>query len=241
MKKFLFILLLAFVACAHKIPISEMNTAQKVAVANSLMAKEKYHSALEIYEKVIFECRGDTVFKKVQYQLANCYFHQKLYKDAIFEFEEFLRLFPISQYSEDAEYKIGLCSMKMSLASHLDQTETKNAIKQFENFLVKYADSEKREKVKKLLKQCKNKLLNKKYENGYIYYKMGYYNAALMYLTEILDENISGDIDRKTLLLAAKIYHKNDDKLALEKVYQTFKQKYPDNLEIEKIGQFLEK
>lgn len=241
MRKFVFVMLICFAACAHKIPISERNTLRQVSYADNLMSKEKYRSALEIYENIIFQCRGDTILEKVQYKLADCYFQQKLYADAIFEFEEFLRLFSVSKYSEDVDFKLGLCWFELSLSHHLDQTETKNAIKQFKNFLTKYPNSEKKENVKELLIKCENKLLDKKYENGHIYFMMGYYNAALMYLTEILDENTSGTIDRKTLILAAKIYSKKNDMSTLEKVYQTFKQKYPDNLEIEKIEQLLGK
>jgi outer membrane protein assembly factor BamD len=239
MKQIIFLLLLVLTACAHTIPISEMSTKRKVQAADELMSRKKYRAAQEIYEKIVFECKGDTLVKKAQYQLANCYYHQKLYENAVTEYEELLHFFPVSQYSADAEFKIGVCWYELSLSYHYDQEETKKAIKQFELFLKKYPDSAKSDKAANMLNQCKNKLLAKKYENGFIYYKMGYYNAALMYLNEIFDENINGEIDRKALVLAAKIYHKKRDKESLSKVLATAKQKYPNRPSIKIIEQLL--
>ncbi|MBC8525340.1 MAG: outer membrane protein assembly factor BamD [Candidatus Cloacimonetes bacterium] len=241
MKKLLILILLLIISCAHKLTIDGMSAQQKIKIADKLYSKKNFHKAQETYEIITFESKGDTLIEKAQYQLANCYYNLKLYEDAIFEYEELLRLFPFSQYSENADFNIGVCWYKLSLPSYYEQEETYNAIEQFKLFLDKYPNSEKIQDVENILAKCTNKFLTKKYNNAYIYYKMGYYNASVMYLNEIFDENIIGEIDKKALILAAKIYHKKDDKSALEKVYQTFKQKYPDNLEIEKVRQFLEK
>lgn len=239
MKRIIFLLLLVLIGCAHKIPISEMNVEQQIKAADELYSRKKYHLAQEIYEKITFESKGDTLVKKAQYQLANCYYNLKLYEDAIFEYEELLRLFPVSRYSENSEFMIGMSWFKLSLPSYYSQEETRKAIEQFEYFLSKYPYSKKRAETLDALNKCKDKLLEKKYENAYIYYKMEYYNAALMYLSEIFNENTNGEIDKKSLILAAKIYNKKKDWDSLNKILETFTLKYPEHPFIKEIERYL--
>ncbi len=239
MRKIFILLLIPIIACAHKISIEEMSTKQKIQAADDLFAKKRYRQSQEIYEKITFESKGDTLVKKAQYQLANCYYNLKLYEDAIFEYEELLRLFPVSKYSEDIEFMIGMCRYKLSYPSYYDQEETIKAIEQLKYFLTIYPNSEKKAQVITILNQCRNKLLEKKYENAHIYYKMEYNNAALMYLNEIFDENTNEEIDKKALILAAKIYNKKRDWEALIKILETFNQKYPDHPYIKEIERYL--
>lgn len=239
MKKIFILLLIPIIACAHKISIEEMSTRQRIQVADDFYAKKRYRPAQEIYEKITFESKGDTLVKKAQYQLANCYYNLKLYEDAIFEYEELLRLFPVSKYSEDVEFMIGMCWYKLSYPSYYDQEETQKAIEQFEYFLTKYPRSENKAQTVGILNKCRNELLEKKYENAYIYYKMEYYNAALMYLYEIFDENTNEEIDKKALILAAKIYNNKKDWDSLNKVLETFIQKYPNHPYIKEIERYL--
>jgi outer membrane protein assembly factor BamD len=220
---------LSIASCAHQIAIDELSSSQRLKVAEELMAQGKYRKAQPIYERIVFESKGDTLVKRAQYQLANCYYHQKLYEDAIIEYEQLLRRFPTSEYSEDATFMIGKCWYELSLSYHYDQAETSWAIEQLEGFISKYPNSPKLEEAEQILLCCKTKLLEKKYENARIYYILGYNNAALMYLKEITSENINGEIDKKALILMAKIYHKKENIEALRKVQQTFKQKYPQD------------
>jgi len=66
----------------------------------------------------------------------------KLYEDAIFEYEQLMRLFPYSQYNEDANFKIGSAWFKLSYPPAYDQQETINALQQFNHFIAQYPESE---------------------------------------------------------------------------------------------------
>jgi len=63
---------------------------------------------------------------------------------------------------------------------------------------------------------------------------MGYYNASLMYLNEIFDENIPGEIEENALELAAKIYIKNKNWDKLADIGEQLSSRYPDSAFIEK-------
>jgi len=58
----------------------------------------------------------------------------------------------------------------------------------------------------------------------------------LMYLNEIFDENISGEIDENALELAAKIYIKNNNWDKLAGIGEQLSSRYPESPFIEKIN-----
>jgi len=223
------ILVLCIASCAHKIAIDELSSSERLKVAEELMTQGKYREAQPIFERIVFESKGETLVKRAQYQLANCYYHQKLYEDAIIEYELLLRRFPTSEYAEDATFMIGKCWYELSLPHYYDQTETLRAKKQLEEFISRYPNSPQKGEAEQILISCQEKIFTKKYENARIYYILGYNNAALMYLEEIINENINGEIDKKALILAAKIYHRKENKEALSKIQETFQQKYPED------------
>ncbi|HHI87714.1 MAG TPA: outer membrane protein assembly factor BamD [Candidatus Cloacimonetes bacterium] len=221
------------------LPKGDFDPSQKMQEADKLFIKRKYNKARDIYEIITYMSKGDTLVKRAQFQLANCYYKMRMYEDAIYEYEQLLRMFPYSQYNEEVNYKIGMSWYKLSYPPAYDQTETINALRQFDSFLSQYPNSPLQQEVKNLYGTCINKLLEKKYFNAHIYYMMGYNNAALMYLNEIFDENHHGEIEEKSLKLAAKIYikTKNWNKLAL--VADRFVSEYPNNPYIQKINKYL--
>lgn len=222
-----------------QLPTGDFDPHAKMIEADELYQRKKYQKARDAYEIITYMSKGDTLVKRAQYQLANCYYNMRLYEDAIYEYEQLMRLFPYSQYNEDANYKIGTSWFKLSYPPAYDQEETKNALQQFNHFIAQYPKSDKIEKVNKMRTTCLNKLLEKKYLNAHIYYMMGYYNASLMYINEIFDENIRGEIEEKALELAAKIYIKKEnwDKLVL--VGEQLSIEYPENRFIEKINKYI--
>jgi len=221
------------------LPKGDFDPHIKMKEADELFSKRKYNKARDIYEIITYLSKGDTLVKHAQYQLANCYYKLRIYEDAIFEYEQLLKMFPYSQYNEEVNYKIGMSWYKLSYPPAYDQTETQNALQQFDFFLHQYPKSPLVEEVEKMYENCIKKLLEKKYQNAHIYYMMGYNNAAMMYLNEIFDQNIPGKVEEKSLKLAAKIYikNKNWDKLAL--LADRFIAEYPDNPYIQKINQYL--
>lgn len=221
------------------LPKGDFDPTQKMQEADELFTRRKYNKARDLYEIITYMSKGDTLVKRAQFQLANCYYKMRMYEDAIFEYEQLLRMFPYSQYNEEVHYKIGMSWYKLSYPPAYDQAETINALRQFDSFLAQYPNSPLHQDAKILYEECFNKLLEKKYLNAHIYYMMGYNNAALMYLNEIFDENHPGNVEEKSLKLAAKIYikKKNWDRLAL--VADRFTSTYPDNPYIQRINEYL--
>ena len=61
---------------------------------------------------------------------------------AINEFQEFLSFYPTNPRADYAQYKLGMAHFRQMRAPQRDQTETREAIKEFETFVARYPNSE---------------------------------------------------------------------------------------------------
>lgn len=239
------ILVLVFVtiigACAHQVKTDNMTITRKMEAADALYDNQKYHQAKDIYEMITFESRGDTLIQKAQFRLANSYFHLKLYEDAIYEYQELLRLYPLSEFARTSLFMLAKSNFKISHPPVYDQTETILAIDYFMQYLNEYPGASNSAEAEEMLFICRNKLLQKKYDNADLYFIMGYYNAALMYLDEILILNMTSDVDKKALILTAKIYIDQAKWDSLSMLLEKFQEKYPNHPYINTIEKYVHK
>lgn len=213
-----------------------MSADEAKRIADEYYAREKYKKAIPYYEKIVNESRT-TFLAEAQLKLAECYFHRKEYIDAIFEYEEFIRQFSEHPDVALAFFQIGVSHYELSLPPHYDQDDTYSAIEAFSEFIDRFPFHEKKQKALEYIKECRYKLLTKKYYNGYAYYKTSDYPSALLYFNEITELNNYDEIDRKSLYYKALIYLYRKDLVNTEKVISSLAEKYPDSKETAKISE----
>ena len=229
------LVVLVLSACSKNKVLQGMPVEKKMQKGESYYEKGKYNVAKEYYSSIIYD-RNSVYTSKAQMKLADCYYHMNKFIDARFEYEELIRLFPDYQEISRAYYMIGLCYYEESLPAHYTQEETLNAITAFETFIEKFPYDELVKKSKDYLQKCRYRLLEKKYWNGYSYFKIYDYSAALLYFNEVLEVNLTDQIDKMSLFYSAKIYIKRENWNLAEEVYKKLKEKYPESKETYKLG-----
>jgi len=237
---FLFLLIIFMFGCSKNKLYQNLPVAEKMKIANAFFDRGKYHKAIPLYSDIAFE-RNSILTAEAQMKLAECYFLQNKFMDARFELEEMIRLFPDYENISNAYYKIGICFYEESLNPHYTQEETERAIDAFEIFLEKFPFAENRDKAVEFIQKCHYKLLKKKYNNGYAYYKLYDYSSALMYFNEIIELGNQDKLDRMSLFYSTKIYifRKNNENAL--KTAGALSMRYPDSKEVEKINKLLKK
>ena len=91
------------------------------------------------------------------------------------------------------------------------------------------------------IQKCHEKLILKKYYNGYTYYKMNDYPAAFMYFDEIIElENLS-ETDKLALYYEARMYIVRKDKNNSMNIAEIINERYPDSKETIKINKLIKK
>jgi outer membrane protein assembly factor BamD len=108
---------------------------------------------------------------------------------ALNEYREFLTFFPTHQRADYAQYKLGMAHFDQMLAPDRDQTETREAIREFEAFLERYPQSELLPEVQKRLREAKDRLSEHDYRVGLHYYRIKWYPGAIGRFKPLLDRD----------------------------------------------------
>jgi len=90
---------------------------------------------------------------------------------AVNEYREFLTFYPTNARADYAQYKLGMTHFKQMRASQRDQSETGQAVLEFQVFVAKYPNSPLMPEVQQKLRESRDRLSTHEYEVGVFYYK----------------------------------------------------------------------
>ncbi len=108
---------------------------------------------------------------------------------AIAEFQEFLSFYPTHARADYAQYKLGMAHFRQMRSAQRDQTETRDAIKEFDTFVARYPNSSLMPEVKARLRDAHDRLSQSEYEVGFFYYRIRWYAGAIDRLGSILRQD----------------------------------------------------
>src|SRR4029078_3293987 len=77
---------------------------------------------------------------------------------AVNEYRELLTFYPTNDRADYAQFKLGMTHYKQMRSSQRDQTQSKNAVEQFETFVERYPNSALMPEGKEKLREAKNRL-----------------------------------------------------------------------------------
>jgi outer membrane protein assembly factor BamD len=98
---------------------------------------------------------------------------------AINEFREFLSFYPTHRRADYAQLKLGMAHFRQMRQPQRDQSETREAIKEFEAFVARYPGSSLLPEAKQRLREAKDRLSEADYLVGYFYYRQKWYIGAV--------------------------------------------------------------
>ncbi len=229
---FLLLIVLVFGACSkNKVKIT---TEQKLAMADKYYANEKYSKAAVLYDEISFE-RKSAATAYATMRLADSYFAMNKFTDARLKYHQFIDGFPDHVNAADAYFRVALSLFEESLKPSHDQNETVAAIEAFGVFLDRYPKDSRFDKALEYIRRAQYKLIEKKYQNGYIYYKMKDYSAALMYFDEVIALGNTDALDRQSLYYSALLHRRQKNHEAARAAYTRLKSRYPGSKEVQKL------
>jgi outer membrane protein assembly factor BamD len=161
---------------------------KKYNAAISYYDKKEYTKALALLEELVSIYRGTNKAEKIMYYYAYSTYAVGDYLLAGYHFNNFVRTFPASDKVEECAFMYAYCYYLESPRYTLDQTDTKNAIKELQFFLNKYPESSRREECNKLIAALREKLEKKYYEIAKQYYFLDDYKAALVSFENLLKD-----------------------------------------------------
>ncbi len=237
MKKLITLIMITAIvltACSRHKVRTGLPTEKKMELANQYYENNDYRKAIDYYTEVVFE-RRSVHTPLAQFRLGESFFHLGNYADAIFEYRELLRLFQEFRKNNIAYFRIGQAYFKQSRDPHYCQQETRDAINTFEVFVDRFPFDEKRSEALEYIEKAEYKLLEKKFHNGYIYYKLFDYSAALLYFNEIIAEGMRDVLDKRSRYYSALIHIDRQDRDKVQPLVDSLQEYYPGTRETNRI------
>ncbi len=171
--------------------------------------KKKYFKAIKLFETVVYNYPGASIVDTAQYYLALSYFGNDEYEVAGVEFNRLILNYPSSVYFEHAVFMKAVCAFESTPKHYgLDQTELQNAIKQFEDFLIDFPESQLREDASAYLLTARTRMAKKSYENGVVYNRVRAFEAAKIYFQKVIDDYTDTEFAPKASFQYAEIEFK---------------------------------
>ncbi len=108
---------------------------------------------------------------------------------AINEFREFLSFYPTNRRADYAQFKLALAHFRQMRKPERDQTETREAAKEFQTFVDRYPGSDLMTEASAKLREAKDRLDQSSYLVGYFYYRQRWYPGAIDRFKSVLKED----------------------------------------------------
>ena len=105
---------------------------------------------------------------------------------AINEFREFLSFYPTNRRADYAQYKLGLSHARQMRAPQRDQTETRDAIREFQTFLQRYPNSSLVPEARARLREARDRVGQADYQVGLFYFHQRWYPGSIDRFSSLL-------------------------------------------------------
>lgn len=145
------------ITCPNKM-IKNMNTEELEQAVAYFRVKKDQESLFQAYYKLINHSQDHVSIKKYKLDLADFCFEIKDFAKAHTKYEEFCLLYPGSQESEYAQYKLILCLFYLSLEADRDQNDTHKTINCITVFLKRAKNELFIQETQDIYKTCRKRL-----------------------------------------------------------------------------------
>jgi outer membrane protein assembly factor BamD len=176
-------------------------------MAENFYAQKKYAQAQTLFEDLFPVFKGTARFEDLYYKFANCSYYLKDYTSAENLFKTFVETFPNSPKTEEADFMRAYCFYKQSPKADLDQTNTIKAMGQMQAYINTHPGSAKVKEATEIIDQSRAKLEVKDFRSAQLYYNLGYYKAAAIAFSTVIDNYPDSERADEYKLMVIKAYY----------------------------------
>ncbi len=218
LKKFILIqlLIVLFTGCSwfrgeepEKSPEELMNE------GTSAFRDDNYAKAVESFQKLKDRYPYSKLAVQAELKLADSLFKRKEFEEALEEYIEFEKLHPKNKSIPYVIYRQGMCSFLRMNSIDRDQTDTKEALKEFERLRREFPTNPFSLQAQRKIRECLINLAEYEFYVGHFYFKAGHYLAALRRFEYLITHYPDLGQYGKTLIYIARCREKLAEKDSL--------------------------
>ena len=192
----LFLALFAAAGCsAHKRTIpSDVSQPDRFLAdrGNQAIKEKKWLDAREYFRQVVDNYPQSASRPDAKLGIGDSYVGEGSSESLVLganEFREFLTFYPTNARADYAQYRLAICHYQQMRAAERDQTETREALKEFQVFFDKFPNSPLTPEVKQKWRETRDRLSEASYRVGLHYHRVRWYPGAMDRFREILRDD----------------------------------------------------
>ncbi len=209
--------------CGGSTSISNLGPDQLFKNGMEAFEKGKYLRAIESFQTVIYNFPGESNIDSAQYYLALSYLENGEEGLAAVEFNRLALNYPSSEFFPKSMFYKAISYFKGTPKHYgLDQSELEIAIKQLEDFIIDFPESENLDEARKFLQKANDRMAHKYYETGIVYFRIGAYTGAKKYFQLVIDDYTNSEFASLALYNKAEIEFKIRKYSEAKRLYENF-------------------
>ena len=177
-------------------------------MAEQYYAKKKYNYAQQLFEEIFPYLKGTNRFEDMYFKYAYTSYYQEDYANAENLFKSFVETFPNSSKAEEAEYMRAYSFYQQSPRVELDQTNTQKSIALMQVFINQHPNSARVKEATKIIDEGRAKLEEKEFKAAQQYYNLGFYRAAAVAYSSLMETYPESERADEYKLNIIKSYYK---------------------------------
>jgi outer membrane protein assembly factor BamD len=227
------------------------DTGVKYDFAMKMFEQGNYTRAISVFEEIQPFMRGRAEFEDMTYTMAQAYFRSRDYFMAASVFQNYARLFPNSERTEEAFFMAAYCMMLDVPYYKLDQTSATNAIRQFQLFINYYSSSPRVKEANEHIDAMRLQLARKAYALAVNYYRRSLYLSASISFKNVMNDFPETVFREQAMYMNVKslyyyAHHSVRDRQvdrfsnALE-AYEQLERSFPESLYLQQLRNYMTK
>ncbi len=159
--------------------LKSSNYELKLEKAQQYYKKGNYIKASALFEELIPVYKGSDKAEEIYYYFSYCNYYQGDYSLSQYHFKNYFRSYPNGKHAEECLFMNAYCYYLNSPVYKLDQTDTKNAMAELQNFIDLFPESSRIDSCNKINDLLRHKLEQKELDITIQYFNISDYKAAI--------------------------------------------------------------
>ena len=144
---------------------------------------------VEIYESIIKTAPYGKYAPEAQFKIGLAREKQKKFSEAVAAYNTLIDKYPGNDIVDDAQYQIGHAWLKASSEPEYDQGAAEKSIEAFQDFIVRYPNSEKIDQAKEYIASLNSRQTAGSFNIAKFYESQRNLKAAYIYYNEVIRQN----------------------------------------------------
>jgi outer membrane protein assembly factor BamD len=190
-----FVLSLGLNGCASNLPANTApGEADKLLLdrGNEALKERKWTTARQYYSELLEGYPQSPLRAEAKLGVGDAYLGENntaSYVYALNEYREFLAFYPTNPRADYAQLQLGMVHFNQMLGPQRDQTETKEAIREFLTFVERYPNSALLPQAQLRLREAKDRLSDWELQVGTFYLNVGLHASAVARFRYLLEND----------------------------------------------------